>query len=92
VLTQTDRTDGQIGDQASVLKCKIKTANLSDNLSGDLSDAPDHSNLSDLSAPSIQASVSDPWADLDIPPYLRRERLAPPPISSGPDDDLGDFQ
>jgi putative DNA primase/helicase len=30
--------------------------------------------------------------DLDIPPFLRRERLGPPAISSGPDDDLGDFQ
>jgi hypothetical protein len=48
------------------------------------------------------------WDDLDIPDYLRRtpertdtattyrrpesERLGPPAISSGPDDDLGDFE
>jgi hypothetical protein len=47
------------------------------------------------------------WDDLDIPDYLRRtpepsgsatyrrparERLGPPAISSGPDDDLGDFR
>ena len=92
---RTDRTDRQIGDQVSVLKCKMEMPNLSDNLSGDLSDAPDHGNLSDLSdlsAPSIQAPASDLWADLDIPPYLRRERLGPPAISTGPDDDLGDLQ
>jgi putative DNA primase/helicase len=36
-----------------------------------------------------------PWDDLDIPPCLRRpvrERLGPSAISSGPDDDLGDFR
>jgi Protein of unknown function (DUF3631) len=33
------------------------------------------------------------WDDLDIPPCLRRPaRLGPPAISSGPDDDLGDFR
>jgi hypothetical protein len=67
---------------------KVETPNLSENLSH----APDHPNLSGLSAPPVQASAGDPWADLDIPSYLRRERLGPPAISSGPDDDLGDFQ
>jgi hypothetical protein len=52
-------------------------------------------------------TTESPWDDLDIPDYLRRtpddrtdtatyrrparERLGPPAISSGPDDDLGDF-
>ena len=42
--------------------------------------------------------AKSPWDDLDIPAYLDRrpqpvrERLGPPAISAGPDDDLGDFQ
>jgi hypothetical protein len=67
----------------------------------------DLTNLTDLTAPGKKersanppeaphapgaTPVSDPWADLDIPSYLRRERLGPPAISAGPDDDLGDFK
>lgn len=40
-------------------------------------------------------SGDDPWADLDIPSWLRRsapERIGPPAISAGPDDDLADLQ
>jgi putative DNA primase/helicase len=47
-----------------------------------------------VSAPSM-TPAGDPWADLGIPPFLERlrpPRLGPPAISSGPDDDLGDFQ
>jgi 5S rRNA maturation endonuclease (ribonuclease M5) len=37
------------------------------------------------------AHDGDLWEDLDIPPFLRRERLGPPAL--GPEgDDLGDFQ
>jgi putative DNA primase/helicase len=50
----------------------------------------------DLPEPASQPSVETPkslWDDLDIPPCLRRPaRLGPPAISSGPDDDLGDFR
>jgi putative DNA primase/helicase len=43
---------------------------------------------------SPMTPIGDPWADLGIPPFLDRirpPRLGPPAISSGPDDDLGDF-
>jgi hypothetical protein len=34
---------------------------------------------------------ADPWADLNIPSYLRRDRLGPPALGPA-DDDLGDLQ
>ena len=47
-------------------------------------------------APSATLAPGDPWADLGIPPFLDRraasERQGAPAISSGPDDDLGDFK
>jgi hypothetical protein len=36
--------------------------------------------------------VLDHWKHLDIPEFLRRQRLGAPAISAGPDDDLGDLQ
>jgi N6-adenosine-specific RNA methylase IME4 len=44
--------------------------------------------------PTERIQPSDIWRDLDIPTYLDRrpkERLGPPAISAGPDDDLADF-
>jgi hypothetical protein len=40
------------------------------------------------------APASDLWKDLGIPEFLdrSRERVGPPAIASGPDDDLGDFK
>jgi hypothetical protein len=45
-------------------------------------------------APAEPALVIDPWKDLGIPEFLdrRRERLGPPAIASGPDDDLADLK
>jgi hypothetical protein len=45
-------------------------------------------------ASSKAAPASNPWKDLGIPEFLdrSRERLGPPAIASGPDDDLGDLK
>jgi putative DNA primase/helicase len=43
------------------------------------------------SQPPKPTPAGDLWQDLGIPDFLRRERLGPPAISAGPDDDLGDI-
>jgi hypothetical protein len=70
---RTDRTDEQIGGQDTVLKAKSETTNLSVNLSDDLSDAPNLTNLSnrsDLSGPSGGQKPADDFDD--IPHFLDR--------------------
>jgi hypothetical protein len=75
---------------------RIENANLSNKHAGlhACTDLNPESGPACVSAPPM-TPAGDPWADLGIPPFLDRirpPRLGPPAISSGPDDDLGDFQ
>ena len=75
---------------------RIENADLSNKHAGlhACTDPDPESGPACVSAPPM-ALARDPWDDLGIPPFLDRirpPRLGPPAISSGPDDDLGDFQ
>jgi putative DNA primase/helicase len=74
---------------------RIEIANLSSCHAGwDVwTDRKPESGPARVSAPPI-ASAGDLWKDLSIPGFLdrSRERLGPPAISAGPDDDVGDLE
>jgi putative DNA primase/helicase len=80
--------------------CEIKSAhfenaNLSNNHAGlhTCTLREPESGPARVSAPPI-ATAGDLWKDLSIPGFLdrSRERLGPPAISAGPDDDVGDLE